>query len=147
VAIKTLTLEYDIALLPLNHAYKNIPRGGRALTTLAKEFKELVAFLTYRQFSGQCGVDPEAHWVEAFYTIHSTKALTKPKKSGAYKVNRNKGDIDGQIKLFQDAVCAALGFDDCLITESHSKQVQSDKDRVVVSFHVWGLSTFNAMHF
>lgn len=143
MAIIEIKLEFETHLITSNQLYTNVQGRGRVLTRRADKFKDFIFHLTRQQARGSFPpIDPKKHWIEAFYVIYSPKVLTK---KGS--INRNKGDEDGQIKALQDSICKALGFDDSLITESHRKQIHSDRHKVIVTYHVWNIASVNDLHF
>jgi Holliday junction resolvase RusA-like endonuclease len=136
-----INLVYPFGLLPFNNAYSQDRRSGRRfLTKQGKEFKQLVEKETWIQHPHKLVIDRSKVWVEVEYFIYSPKILTKD----GY-VSLTKGDVDGQIKLFQDAVCSTLGFDDALITQDFRKQIHSSDYQTIMIIKLWPLRTINDM--
>jgi hypothetical protein len=97
-----------------NHAYFNLPRGGRALSKDGKQYKrDTVDYLTrnYRQemmfFKKDIGY---LLWVRFYFEKLENKGWhQKPKKAKRrYKII----DLGNRLKLFEDSLKDATGIDD-----------------------------------
>lgn len=98
-------LVVDLPLPPsTNHAYRNAPGRGRALTDEARRWQTGAAALTRGALREQM-----------------TAPLAPPLALSlfVYLANQRR-DLDNCIKLAQDAVCAALGVDDRQVAELHA---------------------------
>lgn len=137
----TLTLHFSIAPMTFNSAYPTNRMGRRFLTPEGKAYKDGIRLNTLRQNNGIFKVDPNRHWVRAEYLFIMPNLLVK---SGA-RINGRKQDEDGCVKLLQDAICEALKFDDCLITESHRRQLAGKTSEVFVRYSIGEISSLNAL--
>jgi Holliday junction resolvase RusA-like endonuclease len=98
----------------LNHCYRTLPNGGRALSSQAKSYKEKtilqirlqVASLDLSLFHRE----PELEAVYHFYFAPEDVYTTTKKAESGYK----RTDLSNRIKLLEDCICEAVGFDDRL---------------------------------
>jgi crossover junction endodeoxyribonuclease RusA len=116
----------DLALvLPLppsiNHQYATV-QGRRVLSRTGRDYKALVAEAVVQWLDGQ--PLPEAsivqfrgHYLSLSITFYFATALRR--------------DLDGGLKIAQDALCEALGVNDNLVVEIHlSKRVDRQQPRI-----------------
>lgn len=105
----------------INHQYATV-QGRRVLSRSGREFKALVA-------------EEVEHWLDkhprfdvALFRRHYL-ALTIT----FYFVSALRRDLDGGLKIAQDALCEALGINDNLVIEIHlSKRVNRHTPRIEV---------------
>lgn len=91
-----------------NHAYFNLPKGGRKLTAAGEKFKtETMAFIT-KNLQGQIRSMKENHPYGLGIQVRMSIFDKRPGKGQRYK----KTDATNRIKLLEDAVAAAIGIDD-----------------------------------
>lgn len=97
-----------------NNAYRNAPGLGRTLTATARKWKadaQLLARIAVRD-----GPRPQPPVAISFFV---------------WLPNQQR-DLDNCLKLCQDAVCAALGFDDRHVQEIHGyRAIDKQHPRVV----------------
>jgi len=116
----------DLALvLPLppsiNHQYATV-QGRRVLSRTGREYKALVAEAVEQWLDSQplpeAGrVQFQRHYLSLSITFYFATALRR--------------DLDGGLKIAQDALCEALGVNDNLVVEIHlSKRVDRQQPRI-----------------
>ena len=111
----------------INHQYATV-QGRRVLSRTGREFKKLVA----EEVENWLGTHPHAdgtlfqrHYLALTITFYFRSALRR--------------DLDGGLKIAQDALCEALGVNDNLVIEIHlSKRVDRHSPRIEV--HLTALS-------
>lgn len=119
---KELTL-----LLPLppsiNHQYATV-QGRRVLSRAGRDYKQCVAkevedWIDNQQLSASDLMRFRRHYLSLTITFYFVTALRR--------------DLDGGLKIAQDALCEALGVNDNLVVEIHlSKRVDRYNPRIVV---------------
>lgn len=88
----------------LNNAYSNSKSGGRYLTEVGKLYKDEVGWLAR-------AAAMEQRWTYGGERLKLTMLIHFP--------DRRRRDISNAIKLCEDALAEALGFDDEVIDEWH----------------------------
>jgi len=73
------------------------------------------------------------------YYFYSNTAITKKGLP-----SKTSGDVDGKIKLIQDAMCEALGVDDSIIFEITAKKIFSAKNSITAIIRTLPLESFKA---
>ena len=131
------TFSVNRKALTFNSAYPTNKMGRRFLTREGKEFKEEVFYEVKKQCPGFQLKEKHVLCVEYFF--YSKAVVTK---KGT--VSKTAGDLDGQIKLLQDAMCDALGLDDSIIFEINAKKILSSKDSITVIFRMALMDSFKA---
>ncbi|ETX08800.1 MAG: hypothetical protein ETSY2_03250 [Candidatus Entotheonella gemina] len=122
------TPEQQLALtLPLppsvNHLYATV-NGRRVLSRAGRDFKALVADEVEawqdREHISNAAIEAFGHhYLSLTITFYFSTALRR--------------DLDGGLKIAQDALCEALGVNDNLVTEIHlSKRVDRQHPRIEV---------------
>ena len=114
-----------VLVLPLppsiNHQYATV-QGRRVLSRAGREFKKLVAEEVDNWLDKYPRVDVELfqrHYLALTITFHFVSALRR--------------DLDGGLKIAQDALCEALGVNDNLVIEIHlSKRVDRHFPRMEI---------------
>lgn len=110
-AIAPPSLTLRLSLGPTNNnAYRNTARG-RALTQAASDYKEAVYWTV-----------KEALSLGAPWPLPPPYALS----FWLYVDGKSRRDADGSTKLAQDAICAALGINDRLVSEVHTFRRRDD---------------------
>lgn len=97
-----MTLTFTTTMPPTtNHAYINVPGHGRILSSEARAFKDAATWAAYK-------ARKETGWDYAkgsrlclSLTLHFARA--------------GKRDLSNRVKLIEDALAEALGFDDSVI--------------------------------
>ena len=98
-------LAFTIPLpVPANNAYPTSRTGHRYTSSRAKVFKQAAGFITH-------AARVSSRWESGNGPLGLRLVLW-------FKDNR-RTDIDGRVKLAQDAICEALGVDDSRIHELH----------------------------
>jgi len=116
----------DMKPVGLNQAYSTNRQGRRFLVARGKTYKALVgmkAIQSMREFEGYLGPLKFEYVIEGPW-------LTK---SGS--ISKTAGDIDGFSKLLCDAVCEALGINDCTIFEVVGRKVVAGKWRIIATLY------------
>src|SRR5215510_5266867 len=105
----------------INHQYATV-QGRRVLSRSGREFKRLV-------------VEEVENWLDKYPQVdvalfqHHYLALTIT----FYFISALRRDLDGGLKIAQDALCEALGINDNLVVEIHlSKRVDRHSPRIEV---------------
>jgi len=105
----------------INHQYATV-QGRRVLSRSGREFKTLVAEAveSWLDDHPRCDVALfQRHYLVLTITFYFTSALRR--------------DLDGGLKIAQDALCEALGVNDNLVIEIHlSKRVDRHCPRIEV---------------
>jgi crossover junction endodeoxyribonuclease RusA len=105
----------------INHQYATV-QGRRVLSRAAREFKALVAEEVESWLDNHPLID-----VAVFRRHYLTLTIT------FYFVSALRRDLDGGLKIAQDALCEALGVNDNLVVEIHlSKRVNRQCPRIEV---------------
>jgi Holliday junction resolvase RusA-like endonuclease len=126
---KIITLKFDGKLISTNHAYFYDPRSKRKIMSKeGREFKKYITLSTIKQAKEIPKITKFNNYIEIEYFIYSPNVLCK---DGS--INMRKGDVDGSIKLLQDAIFDGLGIDDSLILESYTKQMHSQNSMTIVN--------------
>lgn len=109
------TLRLTIPVPPsLNNAYATV-RGRRVLSSEGKTFKEAAALWA------QIGARRQRFKVEKGDRLSLTMLLH-------FKDGRRR-DISNAVKLAEDAIAEALGFDDCAVDILHVERKENDRER------------------
>ena len=114
-----------VLILPLppsiNHQYATV-QGRRVLSRAGREFKKLVVEEVESWLDKHPHVDVglfQRHYLALTITFYFVSALRR--------------DLDGGLKIAQDALCEALGVNDNLVIEIHlSKRVDRHSPRIEV---------------
>lgn len=100
----------------INEMYINVPGRGRALTSAAKKWKEAINAIVrlsaedYDQYkTSDLRLEIMWFWPDIY-----------------------KRDIDGPVKLVQDAVCEALGYNDKRIVELSVTKLRDSDERFAI---------------
>jgi len=105
----------------INHQYATV-QGRRVLSRTGREFKALVADEMEGWLDEHPGVDValfQRHYLALTITFYFASVLRR--------------DLDGGLKIAQDALCEALGVNDNLVIEIHlSKRVDRHCPRIEV---------------
>src|SRR5215471_4037689 len=105
----------------INHQYATV-QGRRVLSRTGREFKALVAEEMEDWLDEHPGVDValfQRHYLALTITFYFASVLRR--------------DLDGGLKIAQDALCEALGVNDNLVIEIHlSKRVDRHCPRIEV---------------
>jgi crossover junction endodeoxyribonuclease RusA len=128
VQIRELPQGRELVLtLPLppsiNHQYATV-NGRRVLSRAGREFKALVAeavadWLEQQPLAEEVAVLLRRHYLALSIIFYFTSALRR--------------DLDGGLKIAQDALCEALDINDNLVVEIHlSKRVDRQAPRIEV---------------
>jgi len=127
-----------VLVLPLppsiNHQYATV-QGRRVLSRAGREYKALVAEAVEQWLDGQ--PLPEAmvaqfqgHYLSLHIAFYFATALRR--------------DLDGGLKIAQDALCEALGVNDNLVVEIHlSKRVDRQQPRIELCLTALPLDAVN----
>ena len=101
-ASSQMSLALQIPMPPsTNHAYYNVPGRGRVLSTVAREFKDKASWQAYKARNEQgWRYEPGAR-LSLSLEFHFSRD--------------GKRDISNRVKLVEDALAEALGFDDSVI--------------------------------
>src|SRR5215831_16726860 len=114
----------------INHQYATV-QGRRVLSRTGREFKALVADEMEGWLDEHPGVDValfQRHYLALTITFYFASVLRR--------------DLDGGLKIAQDALCEALGVNDNLVIEIHlSKRVDRHCPRIEV--HLMALTGEN----
>src|SRR5262249_52382393 len=109
----------------INHQYATV-QGRRVLSRTGREFKALVADEMEGWLDEHPGVDValfQRHYLALTITFYFASVLRR--------------DLDGGLKIAQDALCEALGVNDNLVIEIHlSKRVDRHCPRIEVHLMV-----------
>src|SRR5207247_8269202 len=114
-----------VLVLPLppsiNHQYATV-QGRRVLSRAGREFKRFVAEEVENWLDKYPHIDVapfQRHYLALTITFYFRSALRR--------------DLDGGLKIAQDALCEALGINDNLVVEIHlSKRVYRHSPRIEV---------------
>ncbi len=107
----------------VNHQYATV-NGRRVLSRAGREFKALVAeeveaWQDRQRLSNEVLAQLGRHFLSLTITFYFTTALRR--------------DLDGGLKIAQDALCEALGINDNLVVEIHlTKRVDRQHPRIEV---------------
>jgi len=105
----------------INHQYATV-QGRRVLSRAGREFKALVAEEMEDWLDEHPGIDValfQRHYLALTITFYFASVLRR--------------DLDGGLKIAQDALCEALGVNDNLVIEIHlSKRVDRHCPRIEV---------------
>lgn len=121
-----------------NHAYVNLPRGGRTLSAEGRKFKaETRVYLTQKYRKELLYMRPNEPYCVA-YTFTVKDLLTKSygQKNGAksrYKIF----DTSNRIKLLEDVIKEVTGVDDSNTLTLLASKRQGDRDKTEV--RIWAL--------
>jgi crossover junction endodeoxyribonuclease RusA len=105
----------------INHQYATV-QGRRVLARAGREYKALVAevveqWLQQQQLPAAAVTVFQQHYLALCITFYFATALRR--------------DLDGGLKIAQDALCEALGVNDNLVVEIHlSKRVDRQQPRI-----------------
>jgi crossover junction endodeoxyribonuclease RusA len=115
-------LELRLPLPPsINHQYATV-QGRRVLSRTGREYKTLVAEAVEQWLDSQPLPETmvaqfQGHYLSLSITFYFATALRR--------------DLDGGLKIAQDALCEALGVNDNLVVEIHlSKRVDRQQPRI-----------------
>lgn len=109
-------LQLTVGLPPsLNNAYATI-RGRRVLVTAGREYKEEVLCILMRLADAQ-----------AF--MRSAKGARLALTLRLWFKTKQRTDISNRVKLLEDALSEALGFDDCNVDLLVVQRAGYDKER------------------
>ncbi|HEY7491088.1 MAG TPA: RusA family crossover junction endodeoxyribonuclease [Candidatus Tectomicrobia bacterium] len=115
-------LELRLPLPPsINHQYATV-QGRRVLSRTGREYKTLVAEAVEQWLDSQPRPETivaqfQGHYLSLCITFYFATALRR--------------DLDGGLKIAQDALCEALGVNDNLVVEIHlSKRVDRQQPRI-----------------
>lgn len=95
-----------------------------------RAFKTMIQASTIRQAGGQIGKRARGVFL-AQLAVESPSWLTK-------RHTVRKRDLDNVQKLLIDAVCEALGFDDCRLWEVRARKVCSKQPMIRVKIYCLG---------
>jgi crossover junction endodeoxyribonuclease RusA len=114
-----------VLVLPLppsiNHQYATV-QGRRVLSRAGREYKALVAEAVEQWLEGQ----PQPEGAVAQFQGHYLSL-----RIAFYFATPLRRDLDGGLKIAQDALCEALGVNDNLVVEIHlSKRVDRQQPRI-----------------
>jgi Holliday junction resolvase RusA-like endonuclease len=115
-----VTLHLDMLPPTVNHQYKSIGGGRKALTDEVLTFRQLVA-LAVRGLT----MEPD-----------SDLACTVIVTFGVRRKGSHRLDVDNRIKSLSDALGLALHFDDCRIVEWHAYAERGAVDGLDVTLEV-----------
>ena len=105
----------------------------------AKKFKQVIEFLTRNHLKKNgVKIPDDFGFVHADYIFHSPRIIT-----GKGNVSKKKGDVDGGVKLLQDACCSAMGIDDSSIVTSRQVQVPSNQWGVHAVFTFYSMDAIH----
>jgi Holliday junction resolvase RusA-like endonuclease len=108
-------LHFQLPLPPsTNHLYRNVPGIGRVLTGEARQYKTGAALIT-RSAAGLAGWE---------YRKGSRLALVLT----LHFADHRRRDASNTIKLIEDAIAAALDFDDSVIDLVMAWRAMTDKE-------------------
>lgn len=105
----------------INHQYATV-QGRRVLSRTGREFKKLVA-------------EVMEHWLDKhpLFDVALFRRHYLVLTITFYFVSALRRDLDGGLKIAQDALCEALGINDNLVVEIHlSKRVDRHSPRIEV---------------
>jgi len=113
--------------------------GRRYLTTEGSVFKKTV----FNYVKEQCSKFklPLDHVLIVEYYFYSNTAITKKGLP-----SKTSGDVDGKIKLTQDAMCEALNIDDSIIFEITAKKIFSAKNSITVIVRTLPMTEYNTIN-
>ena len=100
-----------------NHAYFNLPRGGRTLTTVGKKFKkETITHLVVSSQGELKKFKPNVPYMAAYLVyFEKLSSETWPEKA---KNRFIRVDVSNRVKLLEDVIVEAAGIDDSQILAS-----------------------------
>lgn len=132
-----MILKIEIPMLKpigLNHSHMLTAIGKHARkikTTETKRFEEKVAqrLSQYQKEFDEFNAlyDPNLHYLVVDYRFY-IPVLKKDNKS----INQRSGDVDGLIKITQDAVFQKLKADDSAITYLTAAKIHSEKYNIII---------------
>lgn len=115
----------------INHQYATV-HGRRLLSSEGRAYKAQVA---------------QAVWLGLTQSTYRTTLLSRLKSESLalsihfYFISSLRRDLDGGLKIAQDAICAGLDLNDNRIMETHLyKHVDKDRPRIEVALSVMPLS-------
>ncbi len=120
-------MRFDFLPPSVNHAYFNLPRGGRTLTKQGKKFKtDVKARILERYYQDITKVKPNhPYGLAVVLTFADLTNKTWPREA---KSRYKKIDASNRVKLLEDAVSDALGIDDsqimCLYVEKQEGTIE-----------------------
>lgn len=119
--------------LPLsaNHAYINMPKGGRTLSAAGKKYKAETSGYLARTFPNEMMIfkkDVPFGYLMQFCFPNLFNKGWPDKAKTRYK----KLDVTNRIKLFEDALFDASGIDDSQVLSAHEDKIEGTEYT-----HVW----------
>jgi len=133
------TFSIPCKALSFNNCYPTNRMGRRYLTTEGSVFKKTV----FNYVKEQCSKFklPLDHVLIVEYYFYSNTAITKKGLP-----SKTSGDVDGKIKLTQDAMCEALNIDDSIIFEITAKKIFSAKNSITVIVRTLPMTEYNTIN-
>lgn len=128
-----MTVHMQIEGLPIssNHAYINLPKGGRTLSKEGRKYKAETSGYLVRTFPTEMMIFkkdvPFGYLVQFCFPNLFNKGW--PEKA---KTRYKKLDVSNRLKLFEDALFNASGVDDSQVCSGHFDKIEGP-----AWTHVW----------
>lgn len=121
----TITSKRDMISIPIkpmtfNSVYSTNRQGRRFMTKEGKEYKKIISIY--------------ANGLNHLRGLHEPLMFTMivhgPWLNKAGKISKIAGDLDGFLKMSQDAICETLEINDSCVTEISARKVMAEKWRI-----------------